>query len=125
MSGERPKLERCISTIVDIPRPAQDNEETPRSPEQSQVQDQEQEEPPIITASKQTALELADEMIADCERSLLNMNNVVRGMTTDKYSNRRLLELSFELYKCHQETLDRDLANIFAIARTAAKYAER
>ena len=126
MSGERPKLERCISTTVDIPRPALDNEEAPRSPEQSQAQDQEQEqEPPIITSSKQTALELANEMIADCERSLLNMNNVVRGMATDEYSNRRLLELSFELYKCHQETLDRDLANIFAIARTAAKYAER
>ena len=125
MSGERPKLERCISTIVDIPRPAQDNEEAPRSPEQSQVQDQEQEEPPIITPSKQTALELADEMIADCERSLLNMNNIVRGMASDEFQNRRLMECSFELYKIHRQTLDRDLANIFAIARTAAKYAER
>ena len=125
MSGERPKLERCISTIVDIPRPAQDNEETPRSPEQSQVQDQEQEEPPIITPSKQTALELANEMIADCERSLLNMSSIVRAMATDDFQNRRLIDCSFELYKIHRQTLDRDLANIFAIARTAAKYAER
>ena len=123
MSGERPKLERCISTIVDISKSPQQSQDTPRSPEQSQVQDQEEE--PLITPSKQTALELADEMIADVERSLLNMNNIVRGMATDEYSNRRLLELSFELYKCHHETLVRDLANIFAIARTAAKYAER
>ena len=138
MSGERPKpkYERCISTIVDIPRPALDNEEAPRSTDQSQDQEQEapeqsqvqeQEEPPIITPSKQTALELADEMIADCERSLLNMNNTVRGMATDDYQNRstRLLELSYGLYQCHHDTLLRDLANIFAIARTAAKYAER
>ena len=123
MSGERPKFERCISTIVDIPKSPQQSQDTPRSPEQSQVQDQEEE--PLITPSKQTALELADEMIADVERSLLNMNNIVRGMATDEYSNRRLLELSFELYKCHHETLVRDLANIFAIARTAARYAER
>ena len=126
MSGERPKLERCISTTVDIPRPALDNEEAPRSPEQSQVQDhEEQEEPPIIAPSKQTALELADEMIADCERSLLNMNNIVRGMATDEFQSKRLMECSFELYQIHRQTLDRDLANIFAIARTAAKYAER
>ena len=140
MSGERPKpkFERCISTIVDIPRPALDNEEAPRSPEQSQiqeqeapeqsqVQDQEHEEPPIITPSKQTALELADEMIADCERSLLNMSNIVRAMATDDYNiqSRRLMECSLEMYKIHRQTLDRDLANIFAIARSAAKYAER
>ena len=114
MTEERPKFERCLSTLADCA----DHVDSPRSPQQSQDPQQETEE-------EQTSVDLANELIADVERSLLNMTNVVTGMATDEYQNRRLLGLSLELYHCHKQTLDRDLANLFAVTRTAAKYAAK
>ena len=97
MVEERPRFERCISTLADCT----DHVDTPRSPQQSQDPQQETEDEP-----EKTAVDLANELIDDIERSLLNMTNVVTGMATDEFQNRRLLELSLELYQCHKQTLD-------------------
>ena len=97
MAGERPKLERSISTVEDC------------------VVDAPQE-------SKATPVDLASKMIADVERSLRNMTTVVHGIATNP-QHPKMIELAVQMYDCIKLTLDRDLNRVFGVTRAAAEHA--
>ena len=113
MTEERPKFERCLSTLADCA----DHVDSPRSPQQSQDPQQETEE-------EQTSVDLANELIADVERSLNEMTNVVHNMATG-IQHKRMIELSVDMYDCLKLNLELDLSNLFGVARAAAKYSSK
>ena len=99
MAGERPKLERCISAVEDCAVAL----DTPQE-------------------SEATPVDLASEMIADVERSLKNMTDVVHGIATNP-QHPKMIELAVQMYDCLKLTLDRDLNRVFYVVNASARHA--
>ena len=72
--------------------------------------------------SEATPVDLASEMIADVERSLRDMTNVVHGIATNP-QHPKMIELAVQMYDCLKLTLDRDLNRVFGVTRAAAQHA--
>ena len=72
--------------------------------------------------SEATPVDLASEMIADAERSLRNMTNVVHGIATNP-QHPKMIELAVQMYDCLKLTLDRDLNRVFYVIRASARHA--
>ena len=112
MTEERPKFKRCISTL------AIDHVDTPRSPQQSQNQELQIPNPdiPLEADFEVCVVDLTNEAIANVEKSLLKMTNVVHDISTGIP-----IKLSVDKYDCLKQTLDRKLHILYGVARTAAK----